>query len=70
MSYLIRISMSTTVAAADGHTQKSLHHSRRRLFSAGDSSELRPSVIGKSDVEGQADDSLRKVMYFNCWGQG
>ncbi|TKY66902.1 protein of wound-induced [Spatholobus suberectus] len=68
MSYLLRVWMSaTTVAAAEGHT----HKSRRRLFSAGDWSELRPA--GKSDVEdrpGQADDSLRKVMYFSCWGQG
>ncbi|KAH1222540.1 hypothetical protein GmHk_12G035669 [Glycine max] len=62
----------------------SIHHNRSRLFSGGALSDLRPlsgvvgsdvagSVAGSSDVENrvrQADDSLRKVMYLSCWGQG
>ncbi|KAH1128187.1 hypothetical protein AAZX31_06G279100 [Glycine max] len=69
MSYLLRLWMPTTVAAAEGHSPKS----RRRVFSAGDLSELRPAA--KSDVvvedkHGHTDESLRKVMYFSCWVQG
>lgn len=93
MSYLNRVWMAATVAVAQGHPAdhghnckfglNSVHHNRRRLFSAGDSSDLRSlsgkmsndvaGVISKCDVEdtrNQADDSLRKVMYLNCWGQG
>ncbi|XP_028761573.1 uncharacterized protein LOC114720126 [Neltuma alba] len=92
MSYLSRVWMAATVGVAQGHTDpghkcktglKSIQQNRRKLFSAGDSSDLRPlsGMMGSdvprpmenSDVDPrqrQADDSLRKVMYLNCWGQG
>ncbi|KAG4961026.1 hypothetical protein JHK87_037659 [Glycine soja] len=62
----------------------SIHHNRSRLFSGGALPDLRPlsgvvgpdvagAAAGSSDAKNrvsQADDSLRKVMYFSCWGQG
>ncbi|KAK2370529.1 hypothetical protein P8452_57699 [Trifolium repens] len=67
-----------------GHKCKSaigsIHQNRSRLFTAGSLSDLRPlSGVVVSDVSvsseaderlSRTDDSLRKVMYMNCWGQG
>ena len=64
---------------------KSIHNNRTRLLSAGGLAVLRPlsSLMGSDvavaavgngsgaeDRRRQADDSLRKVMYLNCWGLG
>ncbi|OMO98798.1 hypothetical protein COLO4_13681 [Corchorus olitorius] len=56
---------------------KFLQRGQRRLFDA-DASELRAvsgmigsdlsGVVGNRDA--QADESIRRVMYLNCWGQG
>ncbi|CAL5200439.1 unnamed protein product [Lathyrus oleraceus] len=58
----------------------SIHQNRTRLFSVGGLSNLRPlasvlvsEVPVSSEAEKrqrQTDDSLQKVMYMNCWGQG
>ncbi|KAI4334027.1 hypothetical protein L6164_018767 [Bauhinia variegata] len=84
MSHLNRVWVAATVAVAQGHTDpsnkwksgfKSIQQNRRRLFSVGESSDLRPlagmmgsdiaGVVGNRDDDGrrrQSDDSLRKVM--------
>ncbi|CAN1123926.1 hypothetical protein LINPERPRIM_LOCUS3490 [Linum perenne] len=63
---------------------QSLHHGKRRMFSgAGEGSDVRPlaaavgsdraGVMGSRDVDDgarQSDESMRRVMYMNCWGQG
>ncbi|TYG81610.1 hypothetical protein ES288_D01G018700v1 [Gossypium darwinii] len=84
MSYLNRVWMATSMAMVQGHGEnqgqnwksgiKFLQRGQRRL-SDGESSNLRP--ISGSDLTGvvsnrddQADESIRRVMYLNCWGQG
>ncbi|CAN0914833.1 hypothetical protein LINGRAHAP2_LOCUS28773 [Linum grandiflorum] len=60
---------------------QSLHHGKRQMFSgSGDGSDLRPLAasarVGSDlssavdDVARQTDESMRRVMYMNCWGQG
>ncbi|EYU26101.1 hypothetical protein ABFS82_08G111700 [Erythranthe guttata] len=57
---------------------KSINHGKKLLFS--DAADLRScSAVVNSELKGfvggvdrrkQADESVRQVMYLNCWGQG
>ncbi|CAK7349944.1 unnamed protein product [Dovyalis caffra] len=62
---------------------KSLQHGKTRGFSGGCVAEIRPLAgsvgsdcfgvlgsCGSEKVARQNDESLRRVMYLNCWGQG
>ncbi|KAI3698274.1 hypothetical protein L2E82_41680 [Cichorium intybus] len=80
MTSLNRIWMAAGVAVANGHTDqgyklKSLINSFRHGKKAF-TSDLRPLLgLLRSNVNvgdrktTQSDESLRQVMYFNCWGQ-
>ncbi|KAL4569882.1 hypothetical protein LXL04_025528 [Taraxacum kok-saghyz] len=80
MTSLNRVLMAAGVAVANGHTDqgyklKSLVNSFRHGKKAF-TSDLRPlSSLLRSNVNvgdrktTQSDESLRQVMYFNCWGQ-
>ncbi|KAM3748388.1 hypothetical protein ACB098_05G105100 [Castanea mollissima] len=62
---------------------KSLQHGKRKFFygTGSDASDLRqlsgmigsdfPGVVGNRDGNlERSDESLRRIMYLNCWGQG
>ncbi|KAI3698273.1 hypothetical protein L2E82_41679 [Cichorium intybus] len=80
MTSLNRVWMAAGVAVANGHTDqgyklKSLVNSFRHGKKAF-TSDLRPLLgLLRSNVNvgdrktTQSDESLRQVMYFNCWGQ-
>ncbi|CAN1123925.1 hypothetical protein LINPERPRIM_LOCUS3490 [Linum perenne] len=86
MNQLNKAWTAAAVAVAQGHPTEqgtkwrsclqSLHHGKRRMFSgAGEGSDVRPlaAAVGSDradDGARQSDESMRRVMYMNCWGQG
>lgn len=85
MSYINRVWMAATVAVVQGHTDqgfrwnsglRSLHVGKNRVSSYGLRSFSSGSDLGwvfgagnRDEKLRQADDSLQKAMYLNCWGQ-
>ncbi|KAI3728716.1 hypothetical protein L6452_17357 [Arctium lappa] len=83
MSSMSRVWMAAGVAIVNGHTDQSyklksliinsFRHANRLPFTS--SHHLRPfsslvrSNVNVGDRKTQSDDSLRQVIYFNCWGQ-
>ncbi|KAJ0914465.1 hypothetical protein HanPSC8_Chr06g0238891 [Helianthus annuus] len=83
MSYLSRVFMTAGVAVANGHTDqghklksgiKSIQQGKKAFTSSvsgADPADFRPlSGIrgGGEERRDQSDDTLRQVMYLNCWG--
>lgn len=80
MSYLGRVWMAASVAVVQGQTDGRYRSTNGavslrqnlRVFSGESTADLRPisTATINSDEQKQADESLRRVMYLNCWGQG
>ncbi|KVH95926.1 Protein of unknown function wound-induced [Cynara cardunculus var. scolymus] len=82
MSYMSRVFMTAGVAVANGHTDqghklksgiKSFQQGKKAFTSSADPAELGPiSAVGGllrgEERRKQSDDSIRQVMYMNCWG--
>ncbi|KAL7142231.1 hypothetical protein ABFS83_08G109900 [Erythranthe nasuta] len=86
MSYMSRLWMATSVALVNCHSDqgglklksalKFIDRSilpdvaELRWCSAVLNSDLRGFLGGDQKKKKQADESIRQVMYFNCWAQG
>lgn len=84
MGYLTKIWIPAAVAVVNGHADqglklrsglKSFHQCKNRFSSAAGSGGAAAAVVGSGFVgEGErrrdAEENLRQVMYFDCWGRG